>query len=481
MRLLEGYSIAFVAEERSNVLRAEGLRHAGANVRVCLPQLDLWTTLGDGFYDVLVLLASEAEPSVNLIAAALEDDPRTRELPVLVLVHPALAHALVRDAGGRSVVTLSAAAPDESLARAVLNLALPRRRLLEAHHQQRLYHEQLRALARRTDDAQVDHEKFQHDIRALLGIAFGFACNLRDEIAGPLSQEQAEYVARIAEATRGATALLDRTRGMGRVTDELKTSSAPPPPARAGGAQRSRVDLALLAESVARLFEPSALAQSKSLTCRCEHIFVWGDVLKLRQLLTNLIANALKYSPSGGTISVAVRFAPGEGGDGPSARRKVEIVVSNSGCSIARAYRERIFESGFRLAEHTHLPGEGIGLSIVQEVVVQHGGEIRVDDQSEEGGTSFIVTLPSDLRVRDQHFGVLLAPDVDPSTRLVEAIRAQDPAELRAILASTPNDFLRMAAACGAAIVVPRDKTRAFSEEIARLVMPAAPSTMGEE
>jgi signal transduction histidine kinase len=480
MRPLEGYSIAFVAEERSNVLRAEGLRHAGANVRVCLPQLDLWTTLGDGFYDVLVLLASEAEPSVNLIAAALEDDPRTRELPVLVLVHPALAHALVRDAG-RSVVTLSAAAPDDRLASAVLNLALPRRRLLEALHQQRLQHEQLRALVRRTDDAQVDHEKFKHDIRALLGIVFGFACNLRDEIAGPLSQEQADYVARIAEASRGATALLDRTRGMGRATDELKTSSAPPPPARAGGAQRTRVDLALLVESVARLFEPSALAQSKSLTCRCEQIFAWGDVLKLRQLLTNLIANALKYSPSGGTISVAVRFAPGEGADGPSARRKVEIVVSNSGCSIARAYRERIFESGFRLAEHTHLPGEGIGLSIVQEVVVQHGGEIRVDDQSEEGGTSFVVTLPSDLRARDQHFGVLLAPDAEPSTRLVEAIRAQDPAELRAILASTPNDFLRMAAACGAAIVVPRDKTRAFSEEIARLVLPTAPSTMREE
>jgi len=473
MKPLDGYLIAFVGEEPVNFLRAEGLRVAGANVRVCVPQLDLWTALGEATYDVLVLLASESEPSMAAIRRALLDDARTSELPVLFLVHPLLAHQLVRASHSSTAAVLNNAATDDELVAAIVELAAPRRMWLEAHRQQRFLHDQLRTLVARNDQAQSDLNDLSHDMRSLLGVVFGFACNLRDEIVGALSEGQKEHVARILAASRDATSLLDRTKNAMRVPAELRPKVDVPDAPRGSGAQRTWVDLGELAENVVMLFQQAACDESKSLSCGGprQSVGVWGDALKLRQVLTNLVVNGIKYTPAGGEVTVSVSFADGpEAADvGPAGRKVAKLVVADTGPGISPEFRARVFERGFRLHEHAHLAGKGIGLAIVHDIVAQHGGVVRVES-APDAGTSFTVTLPSDRRARDRHLGVLLAPDVEQARRLIEVMRAAEPGELKAMLADEPSEFVRLAAQCGAAVVVPREQTSEFATAITRLV-----------
>jgi signal transduction histidine kinase len=105
----------------------------------------------------------------------------------------------------------------------------------------------------------------------------------------------------------------------------------------------------------------------------------------LSQLFNNLIANAVRYTPEGGVLSVGLSWA-GE---------QLQVIVEDTGIGIAPEHLDRLFEDFFRApnAKSVSEAGTGLGLSIVKQSVQMHGGCIRVD--SEVGrGTRFIVTLP---------------------------------------------------------------------------------------
>jgi heavy metal sensor kinase len=113
-----------------------------------------------------------------------------------------------------------------------------------------------------------------------------------------------------------------------------------------------------------------------------------GDKLILRRALINLIDNAIKYSPRGGSIGIDVRRAP----DGRSV-----IEVSDEGPGIPEAHRSKVFERFYRVdkARSRDEGGAGLGLSIALWAVKAHGGEIEVS--SEEGkGSTFRVILPAE-------------------------------------------------------------------------------------
>jgi signal transduction histidine kinase len=115
---------------------------------------------------------------------------------------------------------------------------------------------------------------------------------------------------------------------------------------------------------------------------------VSGDPDKILQILLNLVSNAIKYSPRGGTVRVAA-----EAHD-----RWLELVVTDSGVGIPPEARSRIFDRFFRISsfETKGIPGTGLGLSIVKGLVELHGGRIWVE--SEVGrGSSFHATLPQTL------------------------------------------------------------------------------------
>lgn len=102
----------------------------------------------------------------------------------------------------------------------------------------------------------------------------------------------------------------------------------------------------------------------------------------LKQVWINLIDNAIKFSPAGGTVEVGIR----------SARGQVTVIIINAGTEIAEDDRTRIFHKFYQADRSRSTQGNGIGLAVVKQVVSLHHGEVSV--QSENGLTMFAVQLP---------------------------------------------------------------------------------------
>jgi signal transduction histidine kinase len=115
-------------------------------------------------------------------------------------------------------------------------------------------------------------------------------------------------------------------------------------------------------------------------------VVAWGEARELFQVCVNLVSNAVKYTPPGGTI--AISFA--------RTSREVELVVADTGIGISSPDQARLFQEFFRSTNPAALarPGTGLGLSIVHRIVERHHGRITVES-SPGVGTTITVTLPA--------------------------------------------------------------------------------------
>ena len=113
-----------------------------------------------------------------------------------------------------------------------------------------------------------------------------------------------------------------------------------------------------------------------------------GDGSQLRQVLTNLLANACRFSPEGATVEVALGLA--EGG------KELVLEVRDHGEGIPKELRAKVFERFFRAdnSRNRETGGSGLGLAIVSTIVERHGGKIEADETA-GGGATFRVTLPA--------------------------------------------------------------------------------------
>ncbi|MEP7286225.1 MAG: hybrid sensor histidine kinase/response regulator [Chloroflexota bacterium] len=139
----------------------------------------------------------------------------------------------------------------------------------------------------------------------------------------------------------------------------------------------TNIDLALI------LAEKKHIALSRHLPAR--DVTFHCDSFQMGQVLQNLMSNAVKYTPEGGSIEVG----------GEAKESQVMIEVRDSGLGIPEADIPHLFEKFYRVntQEHHAIPGTGLGLAIVQEIVQQHGGGIQVRSQLGVGST-FSVMLP---------------------------------------------------------------------------------------
>lgn len=115
---------------------------------------------------------------------------------------------------------------------------------------------------------------------------------------------------------------------------------------------------------------------------------VYGDAAGLSRAVLNLLDNAAKWSPSGGRVGLRLKQVD------PS---HAELVVSDHGPGIPLQERHLVFERFYRATAARAMPGSGLGLAIVKQVVLKHGGALRVEDTVPGGqppGTSFFVLLP---------------------------------------------------------------------------------------
>lgn len=150
------------------------------------------------------------------------------------------------------------------------------------------------------------------------------------------------------------------------------------------------VDLREAIRKASSLFGPAAAVQDIQLVAEDDGhkaSVARGDSLRLGEVLYNLIANAIKHTPGGGTV----RLRECQAGDG-----FVSFSVDDSGPGIAPEERDRVFARFYRIdkSRAAATGGRGLGLAIASEIVKAHGGSIVVTD-SDLGGASFIVRLPS--------------------------------------------------------------------------------------
>jgi PAS domain S-box-containing protein len=144
------------------------------------------------------------------------------------------------------------------------------------------------------------------------------------------------------------------------------------------------LDLTAVIESIAGFFRPAILSRSVNLTVDTSEgrgLLVFADCNLLETLLLTLLSNALDAVPAGGEINLRCRPSPGIAG----------FTVSDNGCGISSAHLEHVFEPFFTTKEPGK--GTGLGLAIARNVVIEHGGSIKIDSRPGEG-TTVTVELP---------------------------------------------------------------------------------------
>jgi signal transduction histidine kinase len=109
------------------------------------------------------------------------------------------------------------------------------------------------------------------------------------------------------------------------------------------------------------------------------------DPVRFEQVVTNMVGNAVKYSPDGGRVEITLAIPD------PS---RIELVVRDWGLGIPRDRRENLFDRFYQAHGEGHFGGLGLGLYVSRQIVELHGGSIQADFPS-SGGSRFIVTLPA--------------------------------------------------------------------------------------
>ncbi|HOI07153.1 MAG TPA: ATP-binding protein [Deltaproteobacteria bacterium] len=210
-----------------------------------------------------------------------------------------------------------------------------------------------------------------HDLRSPITRIRGIA---ETTMTGPLDMEEYREMAQIVVEE------CDRLVGMINVMLEIAVTEA-----GIHDMARSEVDMSRLVGGAGEVFRPIAEDKGLSLLVNLpgEPVFVQGDRHQLQRAISNLLDNAIKFTPHGGTVTLAL----------DTNQAHAIIRVTDTGIGIPGKDLPRIFERFYRGDQSRSTPGNGLGLSHVQAIVHAHAGEIKVESAPGKGST-FIVSLP---------------------------------------------------------------------------------------
>lgn len=230
-----------------------------------------------------------------------------------------------------------------------------------------------------------------HELRTPLTSIIGYSEMLEAGIAGPLGDEQLDFVQTIHAKGEQLLALISSLLDLSKLEQ---------------GAMRVELqllDARAIIEDIVKTFEPTARKKQVELVVEAAPDLpgVAADPIRIKQILSNIAENAIKFTPNGGRVFFGASTAELEvdGGLGAvlmaESRRAVAFTIRDTGIGMPRAELPKIFDAFYQVdgsstREHG---GTGLGLSIVKRLVDAHGGTIGVD--SEVGrGTVFTVTIP---------------------------------------------------------------------------------------
>jgi PAS domain S-box-containing protein len=220
-----------------------------------------------------------------------------------------------------------------------------------------------------------------HELRTPMNAIIGFSDVLAEEYVGPLNDKQREYVGDILDSAKHLLLLIDDILDMSRIESGRMTM------------EPDMVRLSDILEDSLIMVREKIGKHSNTIRIEMEaqtsDIEIVAEPLKLKQVMFNLILNAVKFTPDGGDIIIKTGFA----GDDS---KTIQIIVEDSGIGIASEYLEKIFDSFFQvqggILDKTR--GTGLGLSLVRQLVEMHGGRVWAESSGIGDGCRFVVELP---------------------------------------------------------------------------------------
>jgi len=213
-----------------------------------------------------------------------------------------------------------------------------------------------------------------HELRGPLAVVRGYISMMEDGTLAPVG----EHVGPVLPLLRAKLDEMDRLINEMLETARLDDSALQ--------LQLARLDLREVVHEAVRSLEPLAGARHRLVTeTPGAPVEVRGDHSRLSMIVTNLVHNALKYSPAGGEVRVSCRSADGG----------AEVAVTDEGIGIAAADRDRLFTRFGRIAtpDTVGIAGTGLGLYLSRNLARRHGGDVDVESEPGRGST-FTLSLP---------------------------------------------------------------------------------------
>lgn len=264
-----------------------------------------------------------------------------------------------------------------------VNQGLEKRRLsLEARRLQQIEQRAAELARSQAEMERLDQQKsafmttVAHELRAPIGGAQSLLRTILRGLAGELNAQQRQMLLRVEARLDTLLELVNDLLDLA-ASKTLESDRA-----------LSAVDLATMVQEVVDHYQVEA--QAKDIRLIFEHpepvLEVWGTPEGLGRICSNLLGNAIKYTPDGGQVEVALRSELGQ----------VSMAVSDTGIGIPAEDLPQLFEEFFRArnAKRAGISGTGLGLSIVKELVERFGGQVDVESSPGQGST-FTVTLPA--------------------------------------------------------------------------------------
>ncbi len=233
-----------------------------------------------------------------------------------------------------------------------------------------------------THETEVDHLKSEfiataaHELRTPMTSIYGFAELLLEREFG--EAEQRDFLGIIVKQSQLTVSILNELLDLVRIEER-----------RGKDFSVERIDLRELLREIVAGFKTPEDRPPPARPPADDPLWVRADRAKLTQAVSNVLANAYKYSPSGGAVAIDLVAAQGAG----SAAARVCIRISDHGIGMSPAQLARVGERFYRADTSGKIPGTGLGMSIVREIIQLHGGELELASKIGEG-TSVTICLP---------------------------------------------------------------------------------------
>ena len=227
-----------------------------------------------------------------------------------------------------------------------------------------------------------------HELRTPLNSVIGFGDLLKEKTFGDLNEKQTKYVENITKSARHLLDLLNDVLDLSKIEADKMTLN------------HTKIEIKPFLENTVDMLQQKAvehgLQMHLDIAEEIAALSIRADERKLRQVMFNLLSNATKFTPDGGSITVTADSIQAKTHEGESARKMLRISVADTGVGITPENQEHIFErfSQLESGEDRQYQGTGLGLALTKRLVELHDGCIFVESKGEGKGTTFTFQIP---------------------------------------------------------------------------------------